>query len=46
MNWKKFKEYVESKGIKDETIIGYIDWVDSEIPIVKIYSDGSGAHIE
>jgi hypothetical protein len=41
MNWKEFKELVESKGIRDETIISYIDWIDSHIPEVEIYSDGS-----
>jgi len=46
MNWKDFKDFVEFKGIKDDTVIGYIDWDDSEIPMVEIYSDGSGAHIE
>jgi len=45
MKWKEFKEYVESKGIKDNTKVGYIDWIDSDLPEVEIYSDGSGCHI-
>lgn len=46
MNWKEFKDFVESKGIKNKTVIDYIDWTDSDLPEVEIYSDGSGAHIE
>jgi len=46
MKWKEFKDFVESKGITDETTIGYIDWFDTNNPEVEIYSDGSGAHIE
>lgn len=40
MNWGEFKKYVESEGVKDETVIDYIDTIGDEVLAVDIKEGG------
>lgn len=44
MNWKEFKDHVESEGVTDDMYIGRIylmeDRIDEYLPMVQIFTVG------
>ena len=45
MTWKEFKDSVEEQGVRDNTEIGYIDWLGHYKPEVDRSEDDSEVDI-